>query len=111
MNPLTPTQQELNVRFAKALGWRQTAGEQFRIAGIVKRSYNWVRGHGEEISYGCPNYFAPENFHLVRAAVEQLPDLLRAEYFYGVKSDWSCEPFLAPVQEHIENYLKVKEVN
>lgn len=116
----TPTQQELNVRFAKALGWIELERE-----GAVSRWPNWKWQFQEQTeTWGSelPNYFAPENFHLVRAAVGELDDSERQEfkhYFCALidptviigRLEISTKGLLSPVEHIITAYLKVKGVN
>jgi hypothetical protein len=107
-----PTQQELNIRFAKALGWTEILeGNRGQLCGRNHPDNVW----GTEI----PNYFAPENFHLVRAAVgdldmhkqeELFAALLYPQNLYGFQPEYYAKQgLLSPVEHIITAYLKVKE--
>lgn len=113
-----PTQQELNVRFAKALGWKiiEPGTDSFR--NPYEQLAN--KEHETILASNLPNYFAPENFHLVRAAVGELKAGHQVLFFsylqevLGIFDDAGVhfaisKAFLSPIDQVITAYLKVKD--
>lgn len=121
---LTSTQQELNVRFAKALGYKTEHDEGCDGDGRIP-TMNVLTYRRCSFCDGkkYPNYFAPENFHLVRAAVGALFEIEKNLFYNHIKDAIDPEKqmvdyrefvmlvFLSPVEHIITAYLKVKEAN